>query len=208
MRAHHHVVSLARALVALAAVAALASSACKRHGRDGTGSGAAGAVTSSDRALVPVPMNATAPTAPSPAAPAASVDPLSAPERAAYEGAKASLASLQTAVARGTLSDPKHPDDADARMRCDGFASSRPTLAPRPEEAVQKVVADLDRLCSLEVPLIGAGEALARLNLSPSQASRRLMCGVASQDLERARAARATDPRVRDLDTRWKRTCR
>ena len=73
---------------------------------------------------------------------------------------------------------------------------------------MKKLVAETKRLCSLEVPLLNANHALRQASLSPSQASRRLMCGLAQKDLDKARSAKTSDRRVRELDVRFGTACR
>ena len=50
--------------------------------------------------------------------------------------------------------------------------------------------------------------ALKQVTISPSQASRQLMCKYASKDIDKARAVKPGDRRVRDLDLRFTRSCR
>jgi predicted small lipoprotein YifL len=167
-------------------------------------------------AAVPVPVQSapaapTAPTAPTAqAAPAAPPDPLSPAERAALERAKPTIADLEVLVKKGVVTSPDKPDDVDATTKCTALDESRPQLeaAAGKDADAKKAAADIKRLCSFEVPILGADLALKQVTRSPSQASHKLMCGFAQKDIDKARRVNATDRRVRDLDVRYARSCR
>jgi hypothetical protein len=58
------------------------------------------------------------------------------------------------------------------------------------------------------VPILSADKTLKQVTVSPSQASRQLMCKYASKDLDKAKKEKPNDRRVRDLDGRFTRACR
>jgi hypothetical protein len=148
------------------------------------------------------------PPTPKQAVPAAPVDPLSPSERAAADQAQAANRDLDSLVKRGILTDPDKPSEGDVVMKCASLDAIRARLEPLTDPDTQKLVAESRRLCSLEVPLLNANQTLRQVAISPSQASRRLMCGFASKDLERARASKPNDLRVRQLDMRYAQACK
>jgi hypothetical protein len=109
-------------------------------------------------------------------------------------------------VKRKLLSDPKAPDAGDATARCTKLEEQLSHLPAGDER--KALTAEKDRLCSLEVPLLGANAALAQVTLSPSQASRKLMCGFAQKDFDKARASKPNDRRVLDLGQRVRQLCK
>jgi hypothetical protein len=135
-------------------------------------------------------------------------DSMSAADRAAFEETKAAVRDLDAMVKRGTLTNPDKPDDGDANMKCGSLESSRAALEALQEPEAKVLVADERRLCFLEVPLISADKTLKQVTISPSQASRQLMCKFASKDIDKARKEKPGDRRVRDLDARFARACR
>jgi hypothetical protein len=142
------------------------------------------------------------------AAPPAPVDPLRPAERAALERAKATLAEVEALVKLGALTNPQKPEDGDATVKCAALEDARSQLEPIDDAAAKKALADIKRLCSLEVPILGADNALKQVTNSPSQASHKLMCGFASKDLEKARRVSPYDRRVQGLDGRFAHACR
>jgi hypothetical protein len=143
-----------------------------------------------------------------PTVPAAPVDPLSPSERAAADQAQAANRDLDSLVKRGLLTDPDKPSEGDVVMKCVSLDAIRARLEPLTDPDTQRLVAESRRLCSLEVPLLNANQTLRQVAISPSQASRRLMCGFASKDLEKARASKPNDQRVRQLDMRYAQACK
>ena len=135
-------------------------------------------------------------------------DTMSAADRAAFEETKAGVRDLDAMVKRGALTNPDKPDDGDANMKCGNLESSRAALEALPDPEAKVLVADERRLCLLEVPLINADKTLKQVTISPSQASRQLMCKYASKDIDKARKEKPNDRRVRDLDARFARACR
>lgn len=146
------------------------------------------------------PRTATAPPVP--------IDPLAPADRAALEQAKVTIAELERLAKKGVLTNPDKPEDGDATTRCAALEASRSQLESIADATAKKSVTDIKRLCSLEVPLLGADNALTQVTMSPSQASRKLMCGFATKDIEKARRASPGDRRLHDLDGRYARACR
>jgi hypothetical protein len=143
-----------------------------------------------------------------PASLPAVADTMSPADRAAFTEAKATLADVDAMAKRGSLTNPDKPDDGDANMKCGSLESSRARLEALPDAEAKQLVADERRLCSLEIPLISADKTLKQVTISPSQASRQLMCKYAAKDIDKARKEKPSDRRVRDLDARFARACR
>lgn len=135
-------------------------------------------------------------------------DALSPADRAAVEEAKTTVRDLDAMVKRGVLTNPDKPEDGDANMKCGGLEPSRSRLEAMTDPEAKQLVAEERRLCSLEIPLISADKTLKQVTISPSQASRQLMCKYASKDIDKARKEKPGDRRVRDLDARFARSCR
>ena len=152
----------------------------------------------------PVPIMTVTPSSlPTPA------DTMSPPDRAAFEQTKDGVRDLEAMVKKGVVANPDKPEE-DANAKCASLDESRPrveALSDRDPEA-KRLAADSKRLCSLEVPVINADHTLKQVTISPSQASRQLMCKFAQKDIDKARAFKATDRRVRDLELRFSRSCR
>lgn len=156
-----------------------------------------------DAGVIPVAVVTAAPVAPPP--PAAT---MSSADRAAFEQTKARLREIDAMVKAGVVTNPAKPDEGDATMRCDEVESARPRLEALPDAEAKVLVLESKRLCSLEVPILSADQTLKHVTISPSQASRQLMCKYASKDLDKARKEKPADRRVRDLDARFTRACR
>jgi hypothetical protein len=166
-----------------------------------------------DAGLVPVRVNAPSAlpkgvTTATPTSLPTVTDTMSPADRAAFEETKAAVRDLDAMVKRGTLTNPDKPDDGDANMKCGSLESSRAALEALQEPEAKVLVADERRLCFLEVPLISADKTLKQVTISPSQASRQLMCKYASKDIDKARKEKPGDRRIRDLDARFARACR
>jgi hypothetical protein len=141
-------------------------------------------------------------------APPAPADTMSPPDRAAFEQTKKQVAELEAMVKQGSVTNPDKPDEGDATMRCGEVEAARPQLEALAAPEVKQVVAESKRLCSLEVPILSADKTLKQVTISPSQASRQLMCKYASKDLDKAKKEKPADRRVRDLDARFMKACR
>ena len=135
-------------------------------------------------------------------------DTMSPADRAAFEEAKTTIRELDAMAKRGVLTNPDKPEDGDANMKCGALESSRARLEAMVDPEAKQLVAEERRLCSLEIPIISADKTLKQVTISPSQASRQLMCKYASKDIDKARKEKPGDRRVRDLDTRFARACR
>ena len=168
-----------------------------------------GASLGPDAGLVPV--RAGAPNGVAVATPSslpAVVDTMSPADRKAFEESKATVRDLDAMAKRGSLTNPDKPDDGDANMKCGTLESSRARLEALPDPEAKQLVADERRLCSLEIPLISADKTLKQVTISPSQASRQLMCKYAAKDIDKARKEKPSDRRVRDLEARFAKACR
>jgi hypothetical protein len=143
-----------------------------------------------------------------PVPPPAPADTMSPPDRAAFEQTKAQLRELDAMVKQGVVTNPAKPDEGDATMRCGEVETNRPRLEALADPEAKALVAESKRLCSLEVPVLSADKTLKQVTISPSQASRQLMCKYASKDLDKARKEKPNDRRVRDLDARFTKACR
>lgn len=146
-------------------------------------------------------MTATPSSLPAPA------DTMSPPDRAAFEQTKDAVHALEAMVKRGVVTNPDKPEE-DANAKCASIEEARPRVEALADPDAKRLAADSKRLCSLEVPVINADQALKQVTISPSQASRQLMCKYAQKDIDKARAFKATDRRVRDLELRFSRSCR
>jgi hypothetical protein len=120
---------------------------------------------------------------------------------------KLTVRELESMVKTGTFTNPDKPGDGDANAQCLALETPRSRIETLADPEVKSLVAESRRLCSFEVPLLSADRTLKQVSISPSQASRQLMCKYASKDLDKARAVKGSDRRVRDLDARWSRSC-
>ncbi len=130
------------------------------------------------------------------------------PDRMALEQAKTALADVDAMVKKGALTNPDKPEGVDAAGKCAALESLRSVVERMDDPEAKKLLAETKRICNLEVPILSADKALKQVTISPSQASRKLICGFASKDLEKARASKVTDRRIRDLEVRFSRACR
>jgi hypothetical protein len=203
---------VSRLAQALALVSLLSSAGCKKKPKPFPpapqllASTATTQGASLDAGVIAVSVVTAAPVAPPPPPPPA--DTLSAPDRAAFEQTKAQLRELDAMVKQGVVTNPAKPDEGDATMRCGEVESTRARLETLADPEVKALVAESKRLCSLEVPLLSADKTLKQVTVSPSQASRQLMCKYASKDLDKAKKEKPADRRVRDIDARFTRACR
>jgi hypothetical protein len=201
----------------LALVLLLALTGCKKKKKPfppapqlvSTATTAGASLTPGDAGLVPVQVSTVkaTPIATPSAAPTVA-DSMSPADHAAFDQAKTTVADLEGFVKRGVLTSPEKPEDGDAATKCSALESSRPRLEALADPDAKKLVADSKRLCSLEIPIISADKTLKQVTISPSQASRQLMCKFAAKDLDKARKEKPSDRRVRDLDARFARACR
>lgn len=206
---------LSRSLVLLAMLAVSTGSAgCKllKKKKPTDTAASAGAATTEGAALTGVPV-ATIDTPAAidpPAAPAAPVDPLSPPDRALVVQTTNAVHDVDALVKKGLLTDPAKTGEGDANAQCATFETSRARLETLPDAdgELKKLIADTKRLCSLEVPILNCNAALQQASRSPSQASKRLMCGLAQKDFDKARTAKPLDRRIFDLGQRLSTTCK
>jgi hypothetical protein len=119
---------------------------------------------------------------------------------------KRSVVEIEDLVNRGLLKDPSRPDGRDAPSRCEELDALRPRLEARPE--LKTLLDEEHRVCTFDVPLESASETVRQITTtSPSQASVRMMCGFATRDLNKARAFRPSDPKLRKVDARYRQAC-
>jgi|GEM_PF-3065213 len=92
--------------------------------------------------------------------------------------------------------------EADAARACERVETSDVAAPQTPEHDSRlaepqgnSIRMQLANVCRLDVPLANAKSALEQVRHSPSQASRRLMCGLAAKDIASARRA---GPRTRE----------
>lgn len=149
------------------------------------------------------PLPAAASAAPSPAP----VDTVAAADRAALALTKDAVRDLKAMVKLGSPTNPDKPDE-DANMKCASIDGARSRVEALADPEAKPLLAEAERLCALDVPLMNADQALKQATLSPSQASRALMCGLAAKDLDKARRVKADDRRVHDIDARLTRACK
>lgn len=189
------------ALVLLAVFAFAPPKACVLRKKSGAADASADAASAAATATASAAATATASAA---ATATASAAP---PPDPSVDRAKEAFSAIESDVARGVLKDKTHPDDPDAVARCAELDDLRPKLEARPEPDAKRILDDSQKLCASDVPILSATETLRQVTISPSQASRRLMCKYAQKDIAKARAWSASDRRVRELDQRWQRVC-
>lgn len=184
----------------LAALLATFVAACSKD-RDasarGAPDGSAAAATSSEIAAAKLEAAA--------AAASAAVAKQAAANAAALERAKGILADIRWMVSKGVTVHPSKSGDGDLGTQCDTIAATR---NPSASAELTAVLDEAKELCAFDVPLLTASEALERHGISPSQASRLLMCSVAEREIAKARQVHAADPRVRRLDARRIEACK
>lgn len=174
---------------------------------------AQGADASARPALTAVPMDTPAaarpapPPAPPPVAPA---DPLSPADHALLDQSATGVKNLDALVKKGLTNDPATPGEGDLTARCTTLEEASPKLAALPDAdgSLKKLTAEIRRLCSFEAPIIDANHALKQLNVATSQASQRLVCGLARKDFDKARKERPNDRRVFELGQRLATGCK
>lgn len=192
-----------RLLPALLLLAISTLSACKKKEKPfppapqlvSTATTAGAALATADAGLVAIPASALA-------------DTMAPADRAALQQVKDSVNELDSMVKRNAFTNPDKPGEGDANAQCAAVETPRARLEALDDPEAKRLVTESKRLCALEVPLLSADRTLKQVSISPSQASRQLMCKYASKDLDKARAAKASDRRLRDLDGRFARACR
>lgn len=128
-------------------------------------------------------------------------------DTAALEKVRQAVDDLKWMVAHHVTQNPASAGEGDASTRCSTIESSAKTLAPDASVELKKAVDEGVALCAFDVPITTAIEALDHLRVSPSQASRRLMCDVATKEIDKARVVRPKDVRVRTADARRRDSC-
>ena len=144
-------------------------------------------------------------TAPPPATAKPDAGPVN--DRADVEKATALFEEIEELANKGILKDPAKPNDPDAQARCASFDTMRAKLEKRPEPEVKTMLDSEKKVCGFDVPLIVAEDGIKQLGFSGSQASKQLSCNVIQRELEKARAVKADDPKVRSLDGRYHSIC-
>jgi len=166
-----------------------------------------GGVASATPATATPSATATATAAKPPPTVTAPPDGMTSAERATFETVKRSLADVQALVAKQTAKDAARSGEPDAKTKCESIDEARPRLASVASAEVKQVLETAQRVCGFDVPLLTAADALDQLRFPASQASRRLMCNIAEQEIAKARKVKASDRRVHTLDDRYRRTC-
>ncbi len=128
-------------------------------------------------------------------------------DRAGVERATQLFEEIDELASKNTLKDPQRPDEPDAQARCASFESLRPKLEKRPEPEVKTMLDAEKRVSGFDVPLLVAEEAIRQLGFSGSQASKQLSCNVASKEIEKARAIKADDLKLRNVESRYRSIC-
>lgn len=128
-------------------------------------------------------------------------------DRADVEKATALFEEIEDLANKGTLKDAAKPNDPDAQARCATFDTMRAKLEKRPEPEVKTMLDSEKKVCGFDVPLLVAEDGIKQLGFSGSQASKQLSCNVIQRELEKARAVKADDPKVRSLDGRYHSIC-
>ncbi len=189
-------------MLLLAVVALSGAGGCKWKKKK-----AQGADASAGPVLTAVPMDT--PTVP-PAPPVAPADPLSHADHALIDQSTVSVRNLDTLVKKGLVNDPALPGEGDLSARCSALEDASPKLAALPDADgnLKKLTTEIRRLCSFEAPIIDANQALKQLNVATSQASQRLVCGLARKDFDKARKERPNDRKVFELGQRLANGCK
>ena len=192
------------------ALALLACTSCKllKRNKGGPDAGAGPAVSgvaTSSSAGIPT---ATTPPPPVVTAPPPPVDPNAMPaaERAALEKAKQQLTEIQALLNHGK--DQPKPAESDLKSRCEEVETVRATVEKRTEPDVKPFVDSSKQVCSFDVPLFSANNALNQMRFSASQASKLLVCKVAERDIGKARALKPNHIKVRNTEIRFNSVCR
>ncbi|HSO37706.1 MAG TPA: hypothetical protein VLT33_34505 [Labilithrix sp.] len=196
-------------LLLLLAVASLpAVAGCKWKKKKGPPTSASASAAAP--VLTAVPVDTPAALAPPVATPAAPPDPLTAADHALVDQTTTGVRNLDALVKKGVLTDPAQPGEGDVTARCTTLEEASPKLAALPDAdgALKKLVAETRRLCSFEVPILDANHTLRQLNVATSQASQRLVCGLARKDFDKARKEKPNDRRVFELGQKLGAACK
>lgn len=121
------------------------------------------------------------------------------PRPADLAKAKDLLSDLQWCIAHKATQNPANAGEGDASTECDAVATMR---AKTTDPDVAQALDDAAALCAFDIPLVTANEALDHLRNSTSQASKLLMCTIASKEIAKAKAVKAKDPKVARTDAR------
>jgi hypothetical protein len=126
---------------------------------------------------------------------------------AAITRSKQLVTDLEWLVAHNVTQDPAKAGEGDASTKCSTVDGLQKGLGADPDPELKKLVDEAAALCAFDIPVATAVEALDQLRYRPSQASRRLMCDVASREVDRARQVRPRDPRLRSVEARRREAC-
>jgi len=190
-------------MLLLALVALSGAAGCKWKKKKPTGPDASAPV------LTAVPMDPPAATAPV-APPVAPADPLSPADHALVDQSTVGVKNLDALVKKGLVNDPALSGEGDLSARCTALEEASPKIAALPDAdgSLKKLTTEIRRLCSFEAPIIDANNALKQLNVATSQASQRLVCGLARKDFDKARKERPNDRKVFELGQRLANGCK
>lgn len=128
-------------------------------------------------------------------------------DKEALKKGKALLASIETSVAKHTMSDPASPGE-DAKMKCAALDEQKAALEKQTDAEAKAVVDKAKQLCAFDVPLLAASDVLDQMRNPRSQASKLLFCTSADREIKQARSVKPNDPQVRKVYARWVSLCR
>lgn len=128
-------------------------------------------------------------------------------DKEALKKAKVLVGSIESSVAKHTLSDPASPGE-DAKMKCAAFDEQKAALEKQTDPEAKGMVEKARQLCAFDVPLLAATDVLDQMKNPRSQASKLLFCTSAEREIKQARAVKPNDPQVRKVYGRWVSLCR
>jgi hypothetical protein len=187
-----------RRIVVVVTVVLAQVCACKRALRGPSDGGAADA-GSRDASVATANADAQAPRDAGP-------DARALAEAAARARVLATIEDLKWMVEHHASVNPAKAGEGDISTKCDAVQSelARPIEDPDTRALLDGAAA----LCAFDVPLLQASEALDHLRFGTSQASHALMCNVARVELDKARAVKPRDGKLRALDARRATACK
>lgn len=190
-------------MLLLAVVALSGATGCKWKKKK-----AKGADASAQPVFTAVPMDTPAATPVTP--PVAPADPLGPADHALIDQSTVGVKNLDALVKKGLVNDPALAGEGDLSARCTVLEEASPKIAALPDAdgTLKKLTSEIRRLCSFEAPIIDANNALKQLNVATSQASQRLVCGLARKDFDKARKERPNDRKVFELGQRLANGCK
>lgn len=113
--------------------------------------------------------------------------------------------TVKRLVAEKRALDPDHPERGNL-MVCQGINGAE--LDPKLPADVKASAEEAKKLCAFEVPLLWIDELLKRKDEMKVDGGAQMMCGMAQKQLDKAKASKPADPRVKDAETRIKQACK